>query len=123
MAASCWQGREMCITCILQQAHFGEEKTTMDSFQCLMKQMTWTLLYETLNIQNISASDCPSTYHNEGFCSYYIKKTSKILHITETDILRPYLQLGSPNSQWTIIKKKISKCCYVRVLKSHRYSF
>lgn len=48
MAASCWQGRAMCITCILQQARFVEGRTTTDSFQCLMKQMTWTLLYETL---------------------------------------------------------------------------
>lgn len=65
MAASCWQGRAMCITCILQQARFVEGRMTTDSFQCLMKQMTWTLLYETLKIENVSAPDYQSTGENE----------------------------------------------------------
>lgn len=52
MAASCWQGRAMFITCIPQPARSGEERRTRGSFQCLRKQMTWMLLYGTLNTQN-----------------------------------------------------------------------
>lgn len=40
------------ITCILQQAHFVGEMMMMGSFQCLMKQMTWRLLHETLRKPN-----------------------------------------------------------------------
>lgn len=40
------------ITCILQQVHFVGEMMMRDSFQCLMKQMTWRLLHETLQNQN-----------------------------------------------------------------------
>ena len=36
------------ITCILQQARFVGETMKRDSFQCLMKQMTWRLRHETL---------------------------------------------------------------------------
>lgn len=76
MAASCWQGKETFITCILQQARFAEEKMMMDSFQCLMKQMTWRLLYVTLNTKNNrSALGYQSTCQDEGFLvSRFLKR-------------------------------------------------
>lgn len=48
MAATAEKAEETSITCILQQVHFVGEMMMRDSFQCLMKRMTWRLLRETL---------------------------------------------------------------------------
>lgn len=123
MAESCWQGREMFITCTPQPARSGEERRMRGSFQCLRKQMTWMLLYGTLNTQNNrSASGYQSTAHKEGFlASRLCKKHQRAAQAQKTDI--EVLPIASPAVFTDPVIEKVTQMTLMEILKLESPSF
>lgn len=128
MAESCWQGREMFITCTPQPARSGEERRMRGSFQCLRKQMTWMLLYGTLNTQNSrSASGYQSTAHKEGFLASRLCKKHQSAAQAQKLIQR-FCQLLSQlysqtQDQPYPVTEKVTQMTLMEILKLESPSF